>query len=64
MAIDELRARLGTTVVLVSHDLELVATVAARTVVIDRGCVVDQGPTAAVLARHRGAPRTHPVTTR
>ena len=52
-----LHDELGLTTVLVSHDLGLVQHVADRVVVMADGLIVEEGPTAAVLA----APR-HPVT--
>ncbi|WP_255572652.1 ATP-binding cassette domain-containing protein [Leucobacter tenebrionis] len=53
---DEIRAR-STAIVLISHDLASVARVADRIAVLDRGRVVEQGPTEQVL--HRPA---HAVT--
>ena len=41
----------GTTVVMVCHDMEVVADYAQRVVVMDHGQVVDQGPTFEVLRR-------------
>ncbi|MCC7346572.1 MAG: ABC transporter ATP-binding protein [Variibacter sp.] len=55
--IDDLRARLGMTVVLISHDLGVVAERCDRTVVMYAGQVVESGPTEGVI----GAPR-HPYT--
>ncbi|MGW0810987.1 ABC transporter ATP-binding protein [Nonomuraea sp. NPDC002799] len=55
----ELRKRWGLTVVMVSHDLTVVASLCEETVVLERGRVVEQGPTAMVL----GAPE-HPYTRR
>ncbi|MFG1707792.1 ABC transporter ATP-binding protein [Nonomuraea sp. M3C6] len=49
----------GLTVVVVSHDLSVVAALCAETAVIERGRVVEQGPTADVL----GSP-VHPYTRR
>ncbi len=49
--IDQLN-RAGTTVLLVTHDLDLVAHHARRVVVMDEGLIVADGPTADVL-RHR-----------
>jgi peptide/nickel transport system ATP-binding protein len=49
--LDGVRREHGATLVLVSHDLELVGEVAGTTVVLDAGRVVDRGPTAEVLAR-------------
>jgi molybdate transport system ATP-binding protein len=43
-------ARTGTTAVLVTHDVLDAVVLADRVVVLDSGHVVDQGPTAAVLA--------------
>jgi peptide/nickel transport system ATP-binding protein len=48
---DGVRREHGTTLVLVSHDLELVGQVSGTTVVLGAGRVVDRGPTAEVLAR-------------
>jgi ABC-type glutathione transport system ATPase component len=55
----ELRETRGLTVVMVSHDLAVVATLCQHTAVLERGRVVEQGDTAAVL----GSPR-HPYTRR
>ncbi|MDP9792783.1 ABC-type glutathione transport system ATPase component [Catenuloplanes nepalensis] len=53
----ELRATRDLTLLLVSHDLGVVATLCAHTAVLERGRIVEQGDTAAVL----GAP-SHPYT--
>lgn len=50
--IDRLNAH-GTTILMVTHDIDLVAGHARRTVVLDAGQVVADGPTAEVLARPR-----------
>ena len=55
----ELATREGMTVVMVSHDLSVVASLCAETVVLQGGRVVEQGETAAVL----GSP-TDPYTQR
>lgn len=39
----------GTTVIMVCHDMEVVADFASRVIVMSDGCVVDQGPTFEVL---------------
>ncbi|MEU0572875.1 ABC transporter ATP-binding protein, partial [Nonomuraea sp. NPDC005983] len=49
----------GLTVVMVSHDLTVVAALCQETAVLDRGRVVEQGPTSSVL----GSPG-HPYTRR
>ena len=46
--IRDLHAR-GTTVIMVCHDMEVVADFAERVIVMSDGCVVDQGPTFEVL---------------
>jgi peptide/nickel transport system ATP-binding protein len=43
------------TVVMVSHDLSVVASLCARTVVLQGGRVVEQGPTRDVLGSPREA---------
>ncbi|MFI5843998.1 ATP-binding cassette domain-containing protein [Catenuloplanes sp. NPDC051500] len=53
----ELCATRNLTMLLVSHDLGVVATLCAHTAVLERGRIVEQGETAAVL----GAP-SHPYT--
>lgn len=39
----------GTTVIMVCHDMEVVADFAERVIVMSDGCIVDQGPTFSVL---------------
>jgi ABC-type dipeptide/oligopeptide/nickel transport system ATPase subunit len=53
----ELRETRGLTLVMVSHDLAVVATLCQHTAVLEQGRIVEQGDTAAVL----GAPG-HPYT--
>jgi len=55
--IDRLRRERSVAVVYVSHDLAVVATIADRIAVMYAGRVVEEGPTAAVVARPR-----HPYT--
>jgi peptide/nickel transport system ATP-binding protein len=55
--IDRLRRERGATVVYVSHDLAVVASIADRIAVMYAGRVVEEAPTAALLARPR-----HPYT--
>ena len=55
----ELREQRGLALVLVSHDIGVVAALCQDTVVLERGVLVEKGPTADVL----GAPR-HPYTRR
>ncbi|SFE60131.1 oligopeptide/dipeptide ABC transporter, ATP-binding protein, C-terminal domain-containing protein [Actinacidiphila alni] len=49
--LDELRRDLGVAVVVISHDLSSLAGIADRIAVLYRGRLVEQGPTAEVLAR-------------
>lgn len=53
--IADLRIRLAMPVVLVSHDIEDVATLADRIAVLEGGRIVQQGPTAEVIA-HPASP--------
>ncbi|MEU4656015.1 ABC transporter ATP-binding protein [Streptomyces sp. NPDC023723] len=55
----ELKRERGLTLVMVSHDLSVVASLCERTAVLEHGRVVEQGDTAQVL----GAP-AHPYTRR
>jgi ABC-type glutathione transport system ATPase component len=55
----DLRETRGLTIVMVSHDLAVVASLCQHTAVLEGGRIVDQGDTAAVL----GAP-SHPYTRR
>lgn len=48
--LDRLRAEQGLTLVLVSHDIGIVGRLCEETVVLHHGRVVEQGPTAQVLA--------------
>ncbi|WP_323779405.1 ABC transporter ATP-binding protein [Leisingera sp.] len=47
----------GTAIILISHDLAVVAAYAARIAVMDKGCLVEAGSAAAVLCRPQ-----HPYT--
>jgi peptide/nickel transport system ATP-binding protein len=55
----ELRDELGLSVIFISHDLGVVATIAERVLVLENGSVCEQGATRDVL----GAPQ-HPYTRR
>jgi peptide/nickel transport system ATP-binding protein len=55
----ELRSELGLALLFISHDLGVVASVADRVLVLERGLVVEQGPVERVLARPE-----HPYTRR
>ncbi|MYS67663.1 ATP-binding cassette domain-containing protein, partial [Streptomyces sp. SID5473] len=55
----QLREERGLALVMVSHDLSVVASLCDRTAVLEGGRVVESGPTGAVL----GAPE-HPYTAR
>ncbi|MFF9348962.1 ABC transporter ATP-binding protein [Streptomyces sp. NPDC014734] len=57
--IEELKEERGLTLVMVSHDLSVVASLCEHTAVLERGRLVEQGRTAQVL----GAP-AHPYTRR
>ncbi|MGH8905384.1 MAG: ABC transporter ATP-binding protein [Egibacteraceae bacterium] len=57
--LDDLRRRLGLSLLFISHDLKVVASVADRVVVLADGAVAEQGPIAEVLGRP-----THPHTRR
>ncbi|HLJ65433.1 MAG TPA: peptide ABC transporter ATP-binding protein, partial [Stellaceae bacterium] len=52
-----LRERFGLHYLLISHDLAMIARVTTRLAVMDRGQIVEEGPTETILA----AP-THPRT--
>ncbi|MBK0419790.1 ABC transporter ATP-binding protein [Leucobacter sp. CSA1] len=51
--VNELRRTTGLALLMVSHDLSAVAAACERTAVLERGRIVEQGPTAAVLAEPR-----------
>jgi len=49
----EIRARLGLTMLFITHDLRVAAQICDRIAVMQRGAIVEQGPTAEVF----GAPQ-------
>ena len=51
----ELRTELGLALLLITHDLGVVASVADRVLVLDQGVVCEQGPVLPLLARPRDA---------
>jgi ABC-type dipeptide/oligopeptide/nickel transport system ATPase component len=53
--LDSLKARLGLTLVLVSHDLAVVGRLCDRVMVLRDGRVVESGPTKAMFERPRSA---------
>ncbi len=55
----ELRAELGVSLLVITHDLGVVASVADHTLVLEQGRLCEQGPTRALLAEPR-----HPYTAR
>jgi oligopeptide/dipeptide ABC transporter ATP-binding protein len=55
--LDELRRELGMSLLLITHDLGLVATIAQRVVVMYAGRVMEEGPTVPLFARPH-----HPYT--
>jgi oligopeptide/dipeptide ABC transporter ATP-binding protein len=55
--LDELRRELGMSLLLITHDLGLVATIAQRVIVMYAGRVVEEGPTPSLFARPH-----HPYT--
>ncbi|MGH8965010.1 MAG: ATP-binding cassette domain-containing protein, partial [Actinomycetes bacterium] len=55
----ELRAELGLSLLFITHDLGVVASIADEVLVLDQGRICDSGPVSEVL----GAPR-HPYTRR
>ncbi|ACI50658.1 ABC transporter related [Gluconacetobacter diazotrophicus PA1 5] len=54
----DINRRLGLTIILITHEMEVIRRIARRVLVLDQGRIVEDGPTAALLG---GATR-HPVT--
>jgi ABC-type dipeptide/oligopeptide/nickel transport system ATPase component len=48
--LEELRAKLGLTMLFITHDLRVAAQICDRVAVMRRGVIVEQGPTASVFA--------------
>jgi peptide/nickel transport system ATP-binding protein len=48
--LEELRARLGLTMLFITHDLRVAARICDRVAVMQRGVIVEQGPTAQLFA--------------
>jgi peptide/nickel transport system ATP-binding protein len=48
--LEDLRARLGLTMLFITHDLRVAAQICDRVAVMQRGVIVEQGPTAQVFA--------------
>jgi peptide/nickel transport system ATP-binding protein len=46
----ELRRELGVALIFITHDLGVVSTIADQTLILDRGVICEQGPTAELLA--------------
>jgi ABC-2 type transport system ATP-binding protein len=51
--IRELKAE-GRTLVIVSHDLDMVAKLCERGILLEKGHLIDDGPTEAIVRRLRG----------
>jgi D-methionine transport system ATP-binding protein len=54
----DINRRLGLTIILITHEMDVIRRIAQRVLVLDQGRIVEDGPTAALLG---GATR-HPVT--
>ena len=48
----------GATMMVVSHELDSIADLCSRTIWLDRGRIVDEGPSAEVVARYKAAKQT------
>ena len=53
-----------TSIIFISHDLSLVSHIADRVLVMNRGCVVEQGPTAQVFTRAESGHTRYLIDTR
>jgi D-methionine transport system ATP-binding protein len=51
----DINRKLGLTIVLITHEMSVVRALAGRVIVLDRGCIVEQGEAGAVFANPQAA---------
>ena len=62
--LQSIRDLFQTSIIFISHDLSLVSHIADRVLVMNRGCVVEQGPTAQVFTRAESEHTRYLIDTR